>query len=35
MELRSLVNDNECRIVLLVMDGLGGYADAEFDSELE
>ena len=35
MELRSLVNDNECHIVLLVMDGLGGYADHEFDSELE
>jgi 2,3-bisphosphoglycerate-independent phosphoglycerate mutase len=35
MELRDLVNDNPCHIVLLVMDGLGGYADDQFDSELE
>ncbi len=35
MDLRSLVNDNPCHMVLLVMDGLGGYADHRFDSELE
>jgi len=35
MELRDLINDNPCHIVLLVIDGLGGYADARQDSELE
>ncbi len=35
MELRSLVNDNPAHIVLLVIDGLGGYADWERASELE
>lgn len=35
MDLRTLVNDNECHIVLLVLDGLGGYSDAQFASELE
>lgn len=35
MELTSLLNDSTCHIVLVVMDGLGGFADAQFDSELE
>lgn len=35
MELRDLVNDEPCHIVLLVMDGLGGFATAERGSELE
>lgn len=35
MELRELLNDNDAHIVLVVMDGLGGFADAEHDSELE
>jgi 2,3-bisphosphoglycerate-independent phosphoglycerate mutase len=35
MQLRDLVNDNPVHMVLLVVDGLGGYADARFDSELE
>ncbi len=35
MELRDLVNDHPCHMVLLVIDGLGGYADADHDSELE
>lgn len=33
--LADVLNDRPCRIVLFVVDGLGGYADAEFDSELE
>lgn len=35
MQLRDLINDNPAHIVLLVIDGLGGYADARQDSELE
>ncbi len=35
MQLRDLVNDQPAHLVLLVIDGLGGYADAEHDSELE
>ena len=35
MDLRELTNDRPCHLVLLVVDGLGGYADAEHDSELE
>lgn len=35
MDLRSLLNDDPCHLILVVMDGLGGYADAQFDSELE
>jgi 2,3-bisphosphoglycerate-independent phosphoglycerate mutase len=35
MDLTPLLNDKACHIVLVVMDGLGGYADAQFDSELE
>jgi 2,3-bisphosphoglycerate-independent phosphoglycerate mutase len=35
VELRDLVNDRPAHLVLLVLDGLGGYADAEHGSELE
>lgn len=35
MQLRDLVNDTPAHLVLLVIDGLGGYADARQDSELE
>lgn len=35
MQLRDLVNDRPAHIVLLVIDGLGGFADGEHDSELE
>lgn len=35
MQLQSLLNDTRCHILLVVMDGLGGYADAQFDTELE
>jgi 2,3-bisphosphoglycerate-independent phosphoglycerate mutase len=35
MRLRDLINDNPVHMVLLVVDGLGGYADARQDSELE
>jgi 2,3-diphosphopglycerate-independent phosphoglycerate mutase len=35
VELRELVNDRPAHLVLLVVDGLGGYADAEHGSELE
>jgi 2,3-bisphosphoglycerate-independent phosphoglycerate mutase len=35
MELRDLVNDRPAHLVLLVVDGLGGYADADHGSELE
>lgn len=35
MELRELVNDRDAHLVLLVIDGLGGFADATQDSELE
>jgi 2,3-bisphosphoglycerate-independent phosphoglycerate mutase len=35
LELRELVNDRPAHLVLLVIDGLGGYADGEVDSELE
>lgn len=34
-ELSEVLNDDPCKIVLLVLDGLGGYADAERGSELE
>lgn len=33
--LADVLNDNRCRILLLVLDGLGGYADGHHDSELE
>jgi 2,3-bisphosphoglycerate-independent phosphoglycerate mutase len=35
MQLRELVNDRPAHLVLLVIDGLGGYADEEHGSELE
>lgn len=35
MRVRELVNDDRRRIVLLVMDGLGGYAEATVGSEFE
>ncbi|MBW3603803.1 MAG: 2,3-bisphosphoglycerate-independent phosphoglycerate mutase [Actinobacteria bacterium] len=35
MRLTSLLNDATCHILLVVLDGLGGFADAEFDTELE
>jgi 2,3-bisphosphoglycerate-independent phosphoglycerate mutase len=35
MQFRDLVNDDPAHLVLLVIDGLGGYADARQDSELE
>ncbi len=35
MDLRALINDQPAHLVLLVIDGLGGYADGEHDSELE
>lgn len=35
MELTPLIQPAATRIVLVVMDGLGGYADAEHGSELE
>jgi 2,3-bisphosphoglycerate-independent phosphoglycerate mutase len=35
VELRDLVNDQPTHLVLLVIDGLGGYADADHGSELE
>ncbi len=35
MQLTALLNDAPCHIVLVVLDGLGGYADSRFDSELE
>lgn len=33
--LADVLNDRSCKIILFVVDGLGGYADAEHDSELE
>ena len=35
MKLQSLLTDADTHIVLVVMDGLGGFADAEHASELE
>ncbi|MDP8969202.1 MAG: 2,3-bisphosphoglycerate-independent phosphoglycerate mutase [Actinomycetota bacterium] len=35
MDVRHLLNDTPCHIVLLVVDGLGGYADGDHGSELE
>src|SRR5438067_2453272 len=35
MDLAELIQPAETKIVLVVMDGLGGYADAEHGSELE
>lgn len=35
MDVRHLLNDTPCHIVLLVVDGLGGFADGDHDSELE
>jgi 2,3-bisphosphoglycerate-independent phosphoglycerate mutase len=35
VRLRDLVNDRPSHLVLLVVDGLGGYADAQQASELE
>ncbi|MDQ3973374.1 MAG: 2,3-bisphosphoglycerate-independent phosphoglycerate mutase [Actinomycetota bacterium] len=35
MDVRHLLNDTPCHIVLLVVDGLGGFADADHGSELE
>ncbi len=35
MQLTSLLNDSPCHILLIVLDGLGGFADAQFDTELE
>lgn len=35
LDLRPLLNQDRCRLVLLVMDGLGGYATADQGSELE
>ncbi|HSK97250.1 MAG TPA: 2,3-bisphosphoglycerate-independent phosphoglycerate mutase [Euzebyales bacterium] len=35
MELQSLLTDARTHMVLAVLDGLGGFADAEHDSELE
>lgn len=35
MDLRTLIQPADTRIVLVVMDGLGGYADGEHGTELE
>ncbi|MGH2635223.1 MAG: 2,3-bisphosphoglycerate-independent phosphoglycerate mutase, partial [Actinomycetota bacterium] len=35
MELRDLATQADTRILLVVLDGLGGMADAEHDTELE
>lgn len=35
MDLKPLLRHTDSKIVLVVMDGLGGYADTELDSELE
>ena len=35
MDLRALATDNGSKILLVVMDGLGGLADAEHGTELE
>ena len=35
MDLRDLLQDSDGKIVLVVADGLGGFADAEHGSELE
>ena len=34
MDLTALLKDNDSRIVLVVADGLGGYRDAQHDTEL-
>ena len=35
MDLADLIQPADTKIVLVVMDGLGGYADAEHGTELE
>jgi 2,3-bisphosphoglycerate-independent phosphoglycerate mutase len=35
VDLTSLIQPADTKILLVVMDGLGGYADAEHGTELE